>query len=420
MNQIKQHIIPFLLVFQFSVCTTMLIGQTYEAKLKMDWEDGSTLVEGLFLNHTKHTLNLNFQLIIERKSKSGNVANNRQSGSFQILPSREKLVTLTHINIDELDFYRIYFKVYKKGKIIAEDYIVKWEELSLELSDRNRLSNEEKKRLSSTNNNHKKNRPTISFYEKQEANQNEIASKLKPAIVATQKSSNPIPEKSIIPQKKLLQKTNPSKKRIELKQDKKQTYTTPSSVKTDINLDDDKIVTTKKTKVLETQVEKEQEKRQQATKNFLTELIEQQKAIAKQTPIQAKGSKTKAPIQTNVKPKDQKVITKDVEFGGLIFDDSRTKTGRDFYDIFYANYIPPKGAENFNITIKELPGRGRMAQIAVLVNDNQVLLRLLQPRAALVEEQAIQSVFAIEGYLKNAAQLKKQLESADQQGSGIF
>lgn len=417
MNPITQHIIFVLLLIQFSLFGTTLIGQSYEARLEMDWEDGSTVIEGLFLNHTSRSLDLNFQLIIERKSKTGNVVNNRQSGSFQVKANREKLVTLTNINIDELDFYRIYFKIYKKGKVIAEDYIVKWEELGLELSDRSRLSNEETKTTTSIDIGQEKNRPTISFYKQKEVKEEETSTKPVPKPVPTQEKPQISEELKTTEKKDALAAQKAEK--LE-KQNKKQTYTTPI-VQTErkTNQHSTEITVEEKTKIVDTA---EQKERQQATKDFLTELIEQQKAKTKQTPIPTSEQTTKPPVSSPVVDESTKkeVATKDVEFGGLIFDDSRTKTGRDFYDIFYSNYIPPKGAENFNITIKELPGRGRMAQVAVLVNDNQVLLRLLQPRATLIEEQAIQSVYAIEAYLRNAAQLKKQLESDDQQGSGIF
>lgn len=407
-----RQILPLLLLL---LCTSYMMdlkAQAYEAKLKMDWEDGATVVEGSFLNNTKQSLNLNFQLIIERKSKTGNVSNNRQSGSFQVLPKRDKLVALTELNIDELDFYRIYFKIYKKGKVIAEDYIVKWEELDLELSDRNRLSNEETNKATFS----PSEKPSINFYTEKQANKNKTIPKLNTEPVISSKTATPKTTPAIKPDKKVVAENNSSKKTEEFinNQNKKQTYTTTSTHEK--RKQDDTHPNHQKTPTKPPVVDAEKIKRQEATKKLLTDLIEQQKAITNQA-----DSKTTAPTPTpETKSATTSTVSTDVEFGGLIFDDSRTKTGRDFYDIFYANYIPPKGAENFNITIKELPGRGRLAQIAVLVNDNQVLLRLLQPRASIVEEQAIQSVYAIEGYLRNAAQLKKQLESVDQQGSGIF
>ncbi len=43
----------------------------------------------------------------------------------------------------------------------------------------------------------------------------------------------------------------------------------------------------------------------------------------------------------------------EIEIDGLLVDDTKTKTGKDFYDLFFTNWVAPAGARNYTITIAE-------------------------------------------------------------------
>jgi len=109
-----------------------------------------------------------------------------------------------------------------------------------------------------------------------------------------------------------------------------------------------------------------------------------------------------------------------IEIDGLILDETRSKIGRDFYEIFYNKWTPPFGAKDFLITIKELPARGIGARVAIQVNDNIVLYRFLQPRGDLVEQEANISISYVKRYLQKNENVKQDMESGDQKGSGIY
>ena len=109
-----------------------------------------------------------------------------------------------------------------------------------------------------------------------------------------------------------------------------------------------------------------------------------------------------------------------IEIDGLILDDTRTKIGRDFYELFYSKWYPPSGSSDFLITIKELPSRGIGARVSIEVNNNVVLNRFLQPRGDIVEEQANISIRAVQRYLEQNESLKKSMDSGDTAGSGIY
>jgi curli production assembly/transport component CsgE len=110
----------------------------------------------------------------------------------------------------------------------------------------------------------------------------------------------------------------------------------------------------------------------------------------------------------------------EIEIDGLLVDDTKTKIGRDFYDLFYANWEAPKGAKNYTITIQEKPFRLTSTLAVVLINDNVVYQSILQPRQDIVESLSEEALAYTYNYLQNYEEIMKQLNGEDQAGSGIF
>lgn len=109
-----------------------------------------------------------------------------------------------------------------------------------------------------------------------------------------------------------------------------------------------------------------------------------------------------------------------LEIDGLIVDETVSRAGRNFYQIFYNLWQPPPNASNFSILISEKPARGMGTIIIVEVNDNRVIETPLQPRYDIVEAIAEQAVRSIYNYLLNYEQIQRQLSGDDLSGSGIF
>jgi len=133
-----------------------------------------------------------------------------------------------------------------------------------------------------------------------------------------------------------------------------------------------------------------------------------------------KGTKPSNVQKLTKTTKKQLAPTDDIELDGFIIDATRTKVGRDFYTYFYNSWVAPKGAKNYTITIKELPARGRLARLTVLINNKEVVQRFLQPRNDLIKATAEQAVNIVHQQLLHKAALDKQLINEDQKGSGIF
>ncbi|WP_209319642.1 CsgE family curli-type amyloid fiber assembly protein [Ancylomarina longa] len=110
----------------------------------------------------------------------------------------------------------------------------------------------------------------------------------------------------------------------------------------------------------------------------------------------------------------------DMEIDGLVVDQTITKVGRDFYDLFFSNWDAPKNSKNYTITIKEMVLPGLATQITVLVNDNEVFKQRVQPRYEILEQMSNYASQRTKRYLNNYEKMKAQLDGDDQQGTGIF
>lgn len=110
----------------------------------------------------------------------------------------------------------------------------------------------------------------------------------------------------------------------------------------------------------------------------------------------------------------------DIEIEGLIVDQTQTKLGHDFYDVFYKNWQPPKNAGNFTIIIEEKPLPQLGTQVTIKVNDNNIFQQILQPRYDIIEQLAQYGVQLCTNYVINYQQIQKQLSGNDMSGSGIF
>lgn len=110
----------------------------------------------------------------------------------------------------------------------------------------------------------------------------------------------------------------------------------------------------------------------------------------------------------------------DIEIDGLLFDQTKTKSGRDFYDFFYNQWQAPPDAKNYSIYIVEKPYRLRTTLIEVKINETTVFQSYLMPRTSYVEQVAQQAVAQTQLYLANYEEIMRQLEGEDQSGTGIF
>ena len=116
----------------------------------------------------------------------------------------------------------------------------------------------------------------------------------------------------------------------------------------------------------------------------------------------------------------QKSTEPEIEIDGLLVDDTKTKTGKDFYDFFYGSWEAPAGSKNFTITISEKPFRLSSTLIVVSINETPVYQSVLQPRQDVIEGISQDAISTTQSYLANYEELMRQLNGDDMAGSGIF
>ena len=108
------------------------------------------------------------------------------------------------------------------------------------------------------------------------------------------------------------------------------------------------------------------------------------------------------------------------EINGLVVDETITKAGRDFYEVFYGQWEAPASAMSYTIFIKELPLAGRGSQVMIYMDDTEVFNQAVQPRYEVIEEMAAYAVSLVTHYVVNYESMSRELGNEDQQGSGIF
>lgn len=116
----------------------------------------------------------------------------------------------------------------------------------------------------------------------------------------------------------------------------------------------------------------------------------------------------------------KKKTFRDIEIEGLIVDQTQTKIGHDFYDLFYSNWQPPENFGDYTIVIEEKPLPQLGTQVTIKINDNEIFQQILQPRYDVIEAMAQYGVELSFNYIQNYEAIQKQLAGDDLQGSGIF
>lgn len=99
------------------------------------------------------------------------------------------------------------------------------------------------------------------------------------------------------------------------------------------------------------------------------------------------------------------------ESQGLVLDQTISKIGHDFYDLFYGTFEAPPGTTDFTVLVGERPGRGNSSLLVLTVNDQELLETPLPVRFDQQQELAAQVVEIAQGFLIEAQSVSRQLEA---------
>ncbi len=109
-----------------------------------------------------------------------------------------------------------------------------------------------------------------------------------------------------------------------------------------------------------------------------------------------------------------------LEIDGLLIDESKTRTGKEFYDRFYQQWTAPLNIHNYSIIIKEKPYRLSTTMIEITINETIVFQSLLQPREDIIEALVKQSLGRTQMYLQNYDEIIRNLDGDERSGNGIY
>lgn len=125
-------------------------------------------------------------------------------------------------------------------------------------------------------------------------------------------------------------------------------------------------------------------------------------------------------IYDDILKRTNKPADYEIEIDGLLVDDTKSKAGKDFYDLFYGDWEAPQNARNFTITISEKPYRLTSTLITVYINENLVFQSILQPRLDLLEAMSDNAIQTTYEYLNNYEAIMKLINGDDMTGTGIY
>ena len=127
-----------------------------------------------------------------------------------------------------------------------------------------------------------------------------------------------------------------------------------------------------------------------------------------------------AGVKKDEQPKTNEIEDHQLEIDGLIIDETKTKIGRDFYDVFFTSWQRPKEIKGYTIYIYEMAHPRFGSWIWVDVDEATVYQNVLRPRYDVIEEAARSSVVATLQFLYRINQDQRQLSGQDMSGTGIY
>lgn len=109
-----------------------------------------------------------------------------------------------------------------------------------------------------------------------------------------------------------------------------------------------------------------------------------------------------------------------VEIDELIVDNTQTKIGRDFFDMYYQLWETPEVGTSYTIVVSEKPMPRLGALVSVTINDILIFQQFVQPRYDIMEEKVHQALYTSMEYLINYEEIQRSLQGEDLSGTGIY
>lgn len=144
-------------------------------------------------------------------------------------------------------------------------------------------------------------------------------------------------------------------------------------------------------------------------------------AIAQVDTTKASKEKTQKELEIllNSVSKVRSLIVED-EISNIIIDQTKTKSGKDFIDLF-TNFLDlPESTVTYTIIIEEKPSIGRNSMISITVNDIEIYANNLQPREDKLQESSLEAAEVATEFILNYTAIMREMSTKEQLGTGIF
>ncbi|MDI1472782.1 MAG: CsgE family curli-type amyloid fiber assembly protein [Thermodesulfovibrio sp.] len=103
--------------------------------------------------------------------------------------------------------------------------------------------------------------------------------------------------------------------------------------------------------------------------------------------------------------------TAESQIEGFVIDKTKTKIGRDFYELFYINLSTIVSVENrLNITIEEFFDPQFGSRVSVLIDENIIYQNFVSSRFDDIEEKVKEATEIIQYFFMNWKEYEKYLE----------
>jgi curli production assembly/transport component CsgE len=127
-----------------------------------------------------------------------------------------------------------------------------------------------------------------------------------------------------------------------------------------------------------------------------------------------------ADVMQEERPNAESIKDYQLEIDGLIIDETKTKIGRDFYDVFFTSWQRPQEIKGYTIYIYEMAHPRFGSWIWIDVDETTIYQTVLRPRYDVIEEAAQDGVVATLQFLFRFNQDQRQLSGQDMSGTGIY
>lgn len=147
---------------------------------------------------------------------------------------------------------------------------------------------------------------------------------------------------------------------------------------------------------------------------------EEEKSSTTQSKLESLLKEVTAEVKKEGQPDTNETEDYQLEIDGLIIDETKTKIGRDFYDVFFTSWQRPQEIKGYTIYIYEMAHPRFGSWIWIDVDETTVYQNVLRPRYDVIEEAAQSGIGATLQFLYRFNQDQRQLSGEDMTGTGIF